>query len=189
MKSTNSYFNGILVNGIFEYPIEPIYCIKMVLSLANMDYESLQKSLEEVKNEYMGKLVDEGLMGKNNGNITENDLAYGMMGYEKEGTVIQYETTSLAMVKKFLSVRSPGVVKSDAIFWVKLSDTEMAEYSKKAYENAKEKAKKIAANLGKDLGEPIFIEDFQVSVYMEGFYHTDMLETREYQVIVGFEIK
>jgi hypothetical protein len=139
MKTSNNGFNGILVNGVFEYPIKPTYYLKMIVSLANMDYEILQRSFEEVKNEYMGKLVDNGLMGVGTGSITEDDLAYGMLGYEKEGTVIQYETTSLEMVQKFLSVRSVGVVKSDAILWVTLSDEEMADYAKRAYENAKEK--------------------------------------------------
>ena len=134
MKAMNNGFNGILVNGIFEYPIKPTYYLKMIVSLVNLNFDSPTRNFEEIKNEYMGKLVDEGVMGKDNGSITEDDLAYGMMGYEKEGTIIQYETTSLDMVQKFLSVKSDGVVKSDAIFWVNLTEKEMADYSKKAFE-------------------------------------------------------
>lgn len=189
MHPHNTNFNGILVNGIFEYPIRPTYHLKMIVSLVNINYDALPKSFEEIKNEYMGKLVDEGVVGSNNGSITEDDLAYGMLGYEKEGTVILYQTTSLEMVQKFLSVQSDGVLKSDAIFWIKLSDSEMAEYSNKAIKNARKKAQGIASNMGKELGNLTFIEDFQVNKYMEGFYYTDMLETREYRITAGFELK
>ncbi len=189
MKTINNGFNGILVNGVYEYSIRPTYYLKMIVSLVNADYDSLPRSFEELKDEYMGKLVDEGVMGLGNGSITEDDLAYGMMGYEKEGTVIQYKTTSLEMVQKFLSVRSDGVVKSEATFWVELSAVEMADYSKKAFENAKDKAEGIATNLGKKIGDVVLIEDLQMQKFMEGFYYTDMLDTREYRVTVGFEMK
>ncbi|MGF1559980.1 MAG: hypothetical protein ACFCUL_12900 [Flavobacteriaceae bacterium] len=189
MNATNTNgFKGILVNGIFEYPIQPTYYLKMIVSLVNVEYDSLPRTFDELKDEYMGKLVDEGIVGSGNGSVTEDGLAYGMMGYEKEGTVIQYKTKSLAMVQKFLAVRSDGVIKSEAIFWVELSNSEMAKYAKGAYENAKEKAQRIATSIGKNIGDLIFIEDFQTKKFMEGFYYTDALDTREYRITAGFEI-
>lgn len=184
----NKGYKEILVNGIYEYPIRPTYYLKMIVSLQNVQYDSLPTTFEELKQEYMGKLVDEGIVGSGNGNITEDPLTYGMMGYEKEGTVIQYMTTSLDMVQKFLGIQSDGVMKSDTVFWVELSDAEMTKYSKEAFNNAKKKAERIAENVGKKVGELIFIEDLQVNKYMEGFYYTDILETREYRVTAGFEM-
>ncbi len=177
-----------LVNGVYEYPIKPTYYLKMIVSLENIDYDSLPSNFEQIKDDYMGKLVDEGIVGSGKGSITEDELAYGMLGYEKEGTVVEYETTSLDMVQKFLAVRSEGVLKSEALFWVELSDDEMAEYAKAAFENAKEKAERMAKNIGKKVGDVVFIEDFQNNNYVEGLYYTDALSSREYRITVGFEM-
>ena len=189
MKNITKVDIGILVDGVYQYPIKPTYFIKMIVSLGNLPYEDQQKDFEEIKNEYISKLVDEGLVGNDKGTITEDLLAYGMLSYEGEGTILDYKTTSVDMVEKLLLIKSPGVSRSDAMLWVTISDEERAEYAKKAFENAKEKATRLATNVGKEIGEPIFIEDIQSQPFMEGFYYNERLDTRDYTITVSFEIK
>jgi len=183
MNKTNQ---GIIVNGVFEYPIQPEYCIKMVLSLQNINFDRPTVTYSDIREEYMEKLVDEGIAGKPGVHLTENPLAYSLMGYEMEGNIIEYKTDSLQMAQKFLSIKSDGVFKSDSIMWIELTDEEMAEYSKKAFENAKQKATDIAINIGKNLGDVISIEDTNPKKYMDGLYQTENLLKREYYVRVAF---
>ena len=189
MKNIATGQNGIVIDGIYEYPIKPTFFIKVILSLSNLAYEEEKRDYEELKNEYISKLVDEGLMGNDSGTISEDNLAYGTMNFEKQGTVLEYKTNSIDKMEKFLMITSPGVTKSDSMLFVTLTDDERAEYAKKAFENAKEKATRLAKNIGKEIGEPIFIHDVQPAPYMDGFYYNERLQKRDYVISVGFEIK
>jgi len=179
--------NGIVVNGVFEYEIRPEYYIKMVVSLQNINFDRPTATYSDIKEEYMEKLVDEGIAGKPNVHLKEDPLAYSLMGYEMEGNVIEYRTDSLQMAQKFLSIKSDGVFKSDSIMWIALTNEEMAEYVKKAFENARQKAMALAKNVGKKLGEVILIEDTNPKKYMDGLYQTDNLQKREYCIKAAFE--
>jgi len=184
----NKVNNGITVNGIFEYPIQPEYCIKMVLSLQNINFERPTATYNDIREEYMEKLVDEGIAGKPGVHLKEDPLAYSLMGYEMEGNIIEYKTKSLQMAQKFLSIKSDGVFKSESVMWIEHTNEEQAKYNKKAFENAKEKALTIALNLGKQLGDVLSIEDTNPKKYIDGLYHTDNLKKREYHIRVSFEM-
>lgn len=184
----NNLNNGIVVNGVFEYAIKPEYCIKMVLSLQNINFDRPAVTYSDIREEYMEKLVDEGIAGQPDVHLKEDPLAYSLMGYEMEGNIIEYKTESLQMAQKFLSIKSDGVFKSDSIMWIELTDEEMAEYAKKAFENAKQKAMAIAKNVGKGLGDVTFIEDTNPKKYMDGLYQTDNLQIREYCIKAAFEL-
>ena len=184
----NNINKGIVVNGVFEYPIQPEYCIKMVLSLQNINFDRPTVTFSDIREEYMEKLVDEGIAGKPGVQLKEDPLAYSLMGYETEGNLIEYKTKSLKMAQKFLSIKSDGVFKSESIMWIELTDEEMAEYSKAAFENAKEKATIIAKNIGKSLSDVIYIEDTNPKKFMDGLYQTDNLNKREYHIRAAFEI-
>ena len=70
--------------------------------------------------------------------------------------------------------------------WIELTDIEIAEYSKNAFENAKQKAAVIAKNIGKNLGDVISIEDTNPKKYMDGLYQTGNLHKREYHIRAAF---
>jgi len=182
----NKISNGIVVNGVYEYPIQPEYCIKMVLSLQNINFDRPTVTYSDIREEYMEKLVDEGIAGKPGVHLKEDPLAYSLMGYEMEGNLIEYKTNSLEMAQKFLSIKSDGVFKSESLMWIELTDIEIAEYSKNAFENAKQKAAVIAKNIGKNLGDVISIEDTNPKKYMDGLYQTGNLHKREYHIRAAF---
>lgn len=184
----NKISNGIVVNGVCEYSIQPEYCIKMVLSLQNINFERPTATYADIREEYMEKLVDEGIAGKPGIHLKEDPLAYSLMGYEMEGNIIEYKTRSLQMAQKFLSIKSDGVFKSESVMWIEHSDKEMAEYNEKAFENAKQKAMVIATNINKELGDIIFVEDTNPKKFIDGLYHTDNLKKREYHIRVSFGI-
>lgn len=184
----NKVNNGIVVNGVFEYPIQPEYCIKMVLSLQNINFDRPTVTYSDIREEYMEKLVDEGIAGKPGVHLKEDPLAYSLMGYEMEGNIIEYKTNSLQMAQKFLSIKSDGVFKSESLMWIELTDEEITAYSKGAFENAKQKAMTIASNIGKELGGVIYVEDTNPKKFMDGLYQTDNLRNREYHIRVAFGI-
>lgn len=184
----NTINSEIVVNGVYEYSIRPKYCIKMVLSLQNINFERPTATYSDIKEEYMEKLVDEGIAGQPNVHLEEDPLAYSLMGYEMEGNIIEYKTDSLQEAQKFLSIKSDGVFKSDSTLSIFLTDEEMAEYAKKAFENARQKAMIIAKNVGKDLGDILYIEDTNPKKYIDGLYQTDNLHKREYYIKAAFRL-
>ena len=180
--------NTIFVNGVHEYKVQPEYCIKMIVSLQNINYDRPTATYEDIRQEYMEKLVDEGIAGQPNAQLKEDSLAYSLMGYETEGNIIEYRTRSLQMAQKFLSIKSDGVFKSDSVMWIELTDEEMTAFAYGAFEDAKKKASKIAGRLGKSIGEVVYMEDTNPKRYMDGLYQTDNLQKREYHIRVFFEL-
>ncbi|MDO6519151.1 hypothetical protein SAMN05421766_10553 [Zobellia uliginosa] len=181
----NSHPNSINVNGTYEYSITPEYSCRMVVSLNNVYYDSQTMSLEEVKSGYFEKLTKAGIKKEQ---LKESALYYELLGYEKEGTVIEFRTKSLDEMQKFLHVKSIGVTRSDTNFEVELSEDEMADYAKHAYEDAKSKAASIAEKIGRKIGKALYISDTNPSKISESLYYGHTDEKRLYAISVSFEL-
>lgn len=177
--------NNITVNGVHQYTISPEYKAKMIVSLNNVYYDTQSTNLEEIKSTYMERLTKAGI---DVSGIKEDDLGYALLGYEKDGVVLEYTTNSLEMMKTFLSVRSLGVSKSDSNLSVELTDEQMATYAKAAFDNAKSKAEAIAKKVGRSIGKAIYINDSNYKKLSESMYYASPLNTKDYYISVSFEL-
>jgi len=180
-----NYQNNITVNGIHAYSISPEYSSKMIVSLNNVYYDAQTMSLSEVKSGYLDKLAKAGISSDR---LKEDSLYYSLLGYEKEGTVMVFNTKSLEEMQKFLSVKSIGVTRSDTNLETELTDAEMADYGKAAFDNAKEKATAIATKVGRKIGKAIYISDTNTKKISESVYYGNTDDKKEYYLSVSFEL-
>ncbi len=183
MAQTNQ--NQISVSGIHKYSIAPEYSAKMIVSMANVYYDAQTMTLSEIKSSYLDKLAKVGISSDR---VKQDDLQYALMGYDKEGTVFVFKTNSVEEIKKFLMVKSIGVTKSDATLNATLTEEQMAEYAKAAYDNAKGKAEAIAKKIGRSVGNVISINDSNNTKIMESLYYGSNLDSRDYYISVSFEL-
>lgn len=180
-----TYQNNITVNGSHSYDIAPEYSSKMIVSMNNVYYDAQTLSLAEITNGYREKLAKAGIASDR---VTEDNLHYALLGYEKEGTIFIFKTKSLEEMQKFLSVKSIGVTRSDTTLEFEITDEQMANYAKSAFENAQEKAKAIAEKVGRKIGKAIYISDTNAKKISESVYYGNVKETRDYYLSVSFEL-
>lgn len=183
--SAQTYQNNITVNGIHKYSISPEYSAKMIVSLTNVYYDAQTMSLSEVKSGYLDKLAKAGI---GSDRLEEDDLYYALMGYDKEGTVVEFKTQSLEEMEKFLNVKAIGVTKSDANLNAELTDAQMADFAKAAFDNAKNKAEAIAQKIGRKIGKAIYISDTNSQKIFDSLYYGSTTDSKEYYVSVSFEL-
>ncbi|MFS4494879.1 SIMPL domain-containing protein [Maribacter sp. 2308TA10-17] len=181
-----NYQNNITVNGVHSYSINPEYSSKMIVSLNNVYYDSQTMSMSEVKSGYFDKLAKVGISSDR---LTEDNLHYALLGYEKEGTIIVFKTNSLEEMQKFLNVKSIGVTRSDTTLEMELTDAQMADYAKAAFENAKTKADAIAAKIGRTTGKAIYLSDTNTKKISESMYYSSVKDKRDYYISVSFELQ
>ena len=177
--------NSITVNGEHIYTIRPEFEAKMILSLANVYYDASGMTLPDLQNTYLNNLTKAGV---NKNTISEDELAYAIMGYEKEGTVITLKTKSIEELKKFLAVRGLGVTKSESNLSYVISNEEMANYTKLAFDNAKVKAVAIADKIGRKVGKALFISNTNSNTIEEFMYYATEINNRQYSISVSFEL-
>lgn len=180
-----NYQNNITVNGSHSYSITPEYSSKMIVSLNNVYYDAQTMTLDEVKTGYAAKLAKTGISADR---LTEDKLHYALLGYEKEGTIMVFKTTSLEEMQKFLSVKALGVSRSDTTLDLELTDAQIADYSKNAFENAKSKATAIAAKIGRKIGKAIYLSDTNAKKISESMYYANAKSSRDYYISVSFEL-
>ena len=177
--------NSISVNGSHTYSIAPEYHASMIVSLNNVYYEPQLTSLSEIKATYLTKLEKAGI---DRNSIIDDDLSYAILGYDKEGTIFRYKTSSLEEMKKFLSVKSIGVTKSETNIKATLGHEEMATYAEAAYKDAKKKAEQIAKKIGKSVGKVTSFGDSNSRKIKESLYYGSLITEREYYISVSFEL-
>lgn len=177
--------NTISVSGNHVYKVQPELTAKMMISLNNIYYDAPGMTFPEIKTSYVNNLSKAGIDKRK---ITEDDLAYAIMGYEKEGTMISFKTKSLEELKTFLGVKSLGVSRSETTMEFTLTDDEMAIYAKLAFDNAKSKAEAIANKIGKTVGKVTAISDSNSNKISGSLYYTNEINTRDYYISVSFEL-
>lgn len=177
--------NIISVSGNHEYKVQPELTAKMMISLNNIYYDAPGMTFPEIKTSYMNNLSKAGI---SKAKISEDDLAYTIMGYEKEGTIIAFKTTSIEELKTFLGVKSLGVSRSETTMKFTLTDEEMANYAKLAFKNAKSKAEALAKKIGRTVGKVSTISDNNSNKVSGSLYYTNEINTRDYYISVSFEL-
>lgn len=175
----------ISVNGTHTYTITPVFNAQMILSLNNVYYDAPGMTFPELKTSYLSNLEKQGTDLKA---LKEDDFAYELLRYEKEGTYFEYNTKSLEELKKFLSIKAFGVTQSETGLEYTLNDDEMATYAKAAYDNAKIKAEAIAKKIDRKVGKAFYIQDNNSKKTKESLYYGTDYSKREYQISVAFEL-
>ncbi|WP_394750782.1 SIMPL domain-containing protein [Spongiimicrobium salis] len=177
--------SSIAVNGSHTYSISPVYTASMIISLNNVYYEAQLTNLAELKATYLAKLEKAGI---DTSTITDDALSYALLGYDKEGSILKYKTTSLESMKTFLSVKALDVTKSDTTLQTELNQDQMAAYAQLAIENARGKAEKIAQKIGRKVGKIMSINDNNSAKITESLYYGSLINQREYYISVSFEL-
>lgn len=180
-----NFQNNVTVNGSHSYEINPEYSSKMIVSLNNVYYDAQTMSMSEVKSGYLDKLAKAGISSDR---LTEDSLHYALLGYEKEGTILVFKTKSLEEMQKFLSVKSIGITRSDTTLDTELTDAQMADYAKSAFDNAKSKATAIANKIGRRIGKAIYLSDSNAKKISESLYYGNTKDKRDYNISVSFEL-
>lgn len=177
--------NNITVNGSHTYSIAPEYSSKMIVSMNNVYYDAQAMSFSEVKSGYLDKLAKIGISSDR---LEEDNLHYALLGYEKEGTILVFKSNSLDEMEKFLSVKAIGVTRSDTMLETELTEVQMADYAKAAFEDAKNKATKLATKIGRTIGKAIYLNDTNTKKISESVYYSNVKNERDYYVSVSFEL-
>ena len=137
----------------------------------------------ELKERYLTKVKASGI---DISKLKESEFQYLTTGYVKEGTVFSFYTTSKDELIKILKIRSLGVINYNRYATYKPMDIEVL--SKKAIENARQKAEKIAKNSNNKIGAIIAIKDENVNEIREAIYEDSTLVSVNYPITVRFEL-
>ncbi|MEM9361577.1 MAG: hypothetical protein AAGA43_03030 [Bacteroidota bacterium] len=145
----------ITVNGHVEVPREiRAYRIKATLSMNQVYYsEPTITNLQQLKNKYFKALQEAGF---NSSKFSENTQEFLALGYQKEGTILEYETTSKEELELLSKVRMTGVTLGYEFKSV-LNPKLRNDLLNKVFENAKENASEICKTIGATPGEVIKI--------------------------------
>lgn len=126
------------------------YRIKATLNMDQVYYSDPQcRSLEEFKEKYFKTLREDGFDPKA---FTEQKMEFLTLGYQKEGTVLKFETTSKEMAEKLMRIKMNGVTLQYQ-FKAVLTAEKRNELRKKALADAKANAAQLCKISGGTLGD------------------------------------
>ncbi|MEO0902335.1 MAG: hypothetical protein AAFY00_10055 [Bacteroidota bacterium] len=145
----------ITVNGHVEVPREiKGYRIKATLSMDQVYYsEPTITSLQQLKSKYFKALQEAGFDASK---FSENTQEFLALGYQKEGTILEYETASKEELELLSKVRMTGITLGYQFKSV-LDSKLRKELLEKVFENAKENASEICKTIGSTPGEVVKI--------------------------------
>ncbi|REE24272.1 hypothetical protein DFQ09_10437 [Winogradskyella pacifica] len=144
-------------------------------------------SLDEVKKNYIKKLEASGIEFSQ---FTRNTYYEFAMSYSqnRESEYYHFKTSNKEDVRKLSKLKSAGMsVVNTEVEAKKLTNQQLVDLSKKAIDNAKEKASALAKEMNKTIGEIISIVDQNSSTQYIQSYGTSTLQS--YAVTVSFELK
>lgn len=126
------------------------YRIKATLNMDQVYYSDPQcRSLEEFKDKYFKTLREDGFDPKA---FTEQKMEFLTLGYQKEGTVLKFETTSKEMAEKLMRIKMNGVTLQYQ-FKAVLTAEKRNELRKKALADARANAAQLCKISGGNLGD------------------------------------
>ena len=152
------------------------------------DYYNDKPSLDEIKKALFDKMAAVGL-DKNK--FVEDKVAYSKLGYQGEGTVYKFETSSedeFSKIQELYTVRGVNYNKMNVTY----KDEENNEsLLREAFDNAKKKAQLLASLMNKNLGDAIHINDYNldsVAPYPDSYYY-DTQKKSSYTIAVIFSVQ
>ncbi|EPR74939.1 hypothetical protein ADIWIN_0026 [Winogradskyella psychrotolerans RS-3] len=144
-------------------------------------------SLDEVKKNYIKKLEASGIEFSQ---FTRNTYYEFAMSYSqnRESEYYHFKTSNKEDVRKLSKLKSAGMsVVNTEVEAKKLTNEQLVDLSKKAIDNAKERANALAKEMNKTIGEIISIVDQNSSAQYIQSYGTSTLQS--HAVTVSFELK
>ncbi|MBS9461181.1 hypothetical protein KIM67_02070 [Flagellimonas sp. 389] len=167
----------------------PLFKGSVTLSAAYSSLPSEAITLTQMREKYDAVLKNNGL---SLAQLKEDKFAYEALGYDKEGTIYEFETTSLEAFRKFMKSKSFGIQRLQFDQNITLDAEEIALLSKTAFANAKEKANAIVQGMGMNLGKIISVEDNRNYLDEEiprGLYYDKPIGHYQYEIMVTFALK
>lgn len=160
------------------------YRVKVTLNMDQVYYSDPQvKSLEELKEKYFKTLREEGL---DPSVFKELRMEFLSLGYQKEGTVLSFETTSQALAEKMLGVKMNGITMQYQ-FKAVLSPEKRNELRKTALLDARKNAEDLCKISGGILGEIVNISETTPRLEVWSSYYDSYDELLALDV--SFELK
>ncbi|MBW8199038.1 SIMPL domain-containing protein [Flagellimonas abyssi] len=168
----------------------PIYKATVSISPAYSSYASDGMDFEELRSLYQKALELQGISWKE---IKERPYEFGFetMGYDKEGAIYEFSTSSIEKMRTFLTIKSLGLQRLNSVAVIKIDENAAKLLYGKAMEDARKKASLIALTLGKELGDVITVEDNQyLNEQVEtAIYYDRPVNEYIYSLQVVFETK
>jgi len=138
----------------------PTYKATVSLSTVFSSYAVDGMDLPQLKSHYQKALESKGISW-NELKETPYEFGFETMGYDKEGAVYEFTTTSTEKMRAFLGIKSMGLQRLNAIALFEIDVEEAKTLYESALQDARIKAEAIAKTLGKKLGEVMIVEDNQ----------------------------
>ncbi|MGI9544434.1 MAG: SIMPL domain-containing protein [Cyclobacteriaceae bacterium] len=133
------------------------YRTRITLSLDQLYYtDSDCKTIEELTEKYFDKLKSNGIDPRK---LVESKIDFLSSGYQKDGTIFDFETSSEEEIMNVLKARVPGVLPSYIEYQLTFDDSTYDEIVSQSLEAAKLKASRIAKANDQGLGRIISISD------------------------------
>lgn len=116
------------------------------------------KALDELKSKYFNEVKTQGI---NPTSFKENKMEFLTYGYQRDGTVLELETSSDEEITKLANIKMTGITVQYQ-FKAEVNPEQRAKIIAKAIANAKDNATRVCKVANKKLGEIISISDSSV---------------------------
>jgi hypothetical protein len=167
--------NTIITLSAKAIYVDPAPTFKATVSLspAFSSYASDGMDLEALKSHFKKALESKGIAWEDI-RETPHEFGFETMGYDKEGAVYEYTTTSIEKMRRFLEIKSLGLQRLNAIALLGINQREYQTLYNNALKDAHSRATAIAAAMGKNIGRIVKVEDnnyigknLEVSIYYD----------------------
>lgn len=177
--------NSITVTGSSIIKREVVaYRSKITLNMEQVYYANPDcQSLQQLKEVYFEKVEKKGL---NPLKFKEDKFEFSTYGYNKDGTILVYETTSKSEIEKLASIRLTGVSVQQS-FKFEMSEERRQLYLENALKSAETNAKRISAITGLEIKEIASISESSPLMNLWKNHHQDYDEYITVQVTYSFQ--
>lgn len=147
-----------------------LYRAKISLNMEQLYYaDPTCKSLDDLKEKYFKELKIQGLDASK---LIEKKMAFLAYGYQRDGTVLIFETTSAEKIEKLAKVKMTGITVQYEMK-TEIKPEQRRVLLRKALENAEENAERICEITAKKLGEVLTITESNIPRSKWIAYHSD----------------
>ena len=138
----------------------PTFKATLSLSPVFSSYVADGMDLEQLKSHFRKALETKGIAWEEP-KETPYEFGFETMGYDKDGAVYEFTTTSVEKMRAFLGIKSLGLQRLNAIALFEIDEAEAKTLYQSAMQDARSKAAAIAKTLDKELDDVLIAEDTQ----------------------------
>lgn len=146
---------------------------KVTLNMDQAYYSNPEcKTLDELKDMYFEKAQKNGL---DVSKFKENKLEFMTYGYQKDGTVLSFESTTKEDIEKLSAVKMAGITYTYS-FRFEMTEAQRKAFLKTALKEAEKNAKRVCEASGQQLAEILSISETSPMLSIWKNYHQDYQE-------------